>query len=718
MRWPILRSAFLLWTLADFAARTSRAQLRLSCMVAVILGFCLLEAAQGQGTTPTTRVWTDVTGRFKVEAQLITVDGEAVRLRCEDGRVLEVSLAQLSAADAKFARDADKPPAAKTKAGVATAEELERIAQLQGTARQALAIYSLFLSDPALLEEEKESAKTRLAYWEKAAIDDLRHVGSKWISPEELDELEAKEDRLISEAGSLFESENFDLAENKFKAASRINPHGIRADFFAGMITALFGRDAPEAQKYFRRCVERRRSLREVLLPTESANLIASLNNLAITEIRQRNVNSALRHWEEAVEMGPPPPQLVQNLGRLGYLSRPEIRSKLGAKAAVNVSTAERRRWQDLYTKAARSITGEVFDPNTGWLYIPFIREPKSSDFGIEAPTKAAPHTGTRPTDRLRLVSFGTGFVVSPGYILTNDHVARDMDGFCVIEKSRPDEQLPATIYAVAEPNGLDLAVLHCPDLTAPPIHFACTDLHLGEEIRAIGYPAPDLLGTSLKVTRGVISGLPPHEGMASVLGRVRDCLLYDALTNPGSSGGPCCNKNGAIVAVHAGGVFPQTDSHEGKYAYGVPADRAVEFLEDKLPGFALSGVADKNIETFEAAVELVGTSTVQILLFKDPEKIDLEDRFADARQKKPKWDACEDPWCMGCHGHGVIKCPNRECRNGTVERFRMTETPTFPGAPTIVTNTPYRVRCGMCKGKGLVKCPHCTNGIDPVFFQ
>ena len=684
------------------------------CMVAVILGFCILEAAQGQGTTPALRVWTDVTGRFKVEAQLIDVSGEAVQLRCKDGRVIEISLARLSEADAIFARDADKPPAETTKAGVATAEELEKIAQRQRTARQALAIYSVFLSDPAVPEDQKESAKPRLANWEKAAIDDLRHVGSKWISPAELDELEAKEDQLISEAESLFDSENFDLAEKKFEAASRINPSGIRADFCAGMITALFGRDAPEAEKYFRKCVERRSSLRDVLLPAESANLVASLNNLALTEIRQRNVSSALRHWEEAVEMGPPPPQLVQNLGRLGYLSKPEIRSKLGARAAVNVSTAERRRWEGLFTKAARSVTGEVFDSNIGWLYMQFIRETKSSDSGIEAPTKAAPHTEKRATDRLRLVGSGTGFIISPGYILTNAHVARDMDGFCVIEQSRPDEQLPADVYAVAEPDGFDLAVLHCPSLTAPPIYFARTDPHLGEEIRAIGFPKTGVLGTSLKVTRGVISGLPPHEGMSSALG-LKDYLLLDAVINHGNSGGPSCNKNGEVVAVNTA-YISSPDFIGGGYAAGVPADKAVEFLEDMLPGFTGGGEAAKEIETFEEAVELAGASTVQILTFKDPEKIDLEGRFADARKKKKKWDACEDPWCMGCHGYNVIKCPNRECRNGTVEQSRTIEIPTLRGAPSIVTNAPYRVPCGTCNGKRAVNCPYCTNGIDPVF--
>lgn len=684
-------------------------------LVVVLLAFSALEATPAQVAPPAFRVWSDVTGNFQVEAQLTGVDGETVQLHCKDGRSIKVPLVKLCPADVQFVRDAGRPSAAKTNAGIATAEKLETLAKRHRTARHALADYWLFLSDPAVPVAEKEAAKKRLAYWEQAAKVGLQRVGSKWISPKELEELRAKEDQLFSEAVRLYEAETFDLAEKKFRAASNINPAGIRPDFRAGVLAALFGRDAAEAEKHFDKCVKRRESLREELTPSQSANLIASLNNLAVTEVRQRRASSALRHWEEALEIGPPSPELVQNLGRLGYLSSPEVKTKLGGRAVVTLSSVERRRWGDLYAKAARTITGEVFDPGTGWLYIPFVRERKSSSSGTAKPKVPATDDDTNAFARLRLVGSGTGFVVSPNYILTNAHVARDMDGFYVIEPARPDELLPANAHAAAQQSDFDLAVLHCSGLTASPIHFANTPPQLGSEIRIMGYPDPDNFGTSLKVTRGIISALPPHGGMGPDHEEYRDYLLYDGLTNPGSSGGPSCNMNGTVVAVHTA----RLRSHAGDVGFGagVPAADAAVFLENNLSVLARNGVAVGGANTWEAAVKSVAASTVQIMTLQDPVKISLGDRFADARGRKREWDAYEDPWCMACHGRGDIKCRNRHCSNGTVGSHRM-EVQRFPDGAMIQKRVSIRIKCTTCDGRGRVECPHCTYGIDPVFFD
>ena len=682
------------------------------CSVVVMLGFAPLGVTPAQGTPPAFRVWTDATGQFQVEAQLIGVDGEAVQLRCKDGRAIKVPLGKMSPADVQFVRSAASLPAAKPKVGVATAERLETLAKRHRTAKQALADYRLFLSDPVVPVEQKEAAKKRLAYWEKAAKDGLQRVGSEWLSPKEVEELEAKEDEFFSEAMRLYEADAFDLAIKKFKAASNINPAGIRTDFHVGILTALFGRDAVEAEKQFDKCVKRRESLGEELSPIETANLIASLNNLAVTEVRQRKVSTALRHWEDALELGPPSPELVQNLGRLGHLSSPEVKAKLGARSVVTLTSGERRRWGDLYAKAARTIAGDVFDPGTGWLYIPFVRERSSSSTGAPKPKTPTVNDDGRAFAHLRVVGFGTGFVVSPNYILTNAHVAHDADGFFIIESTRPDAPLPANTHAVAKSGDFDLAVLHCPGVTASPIPLVNTAPQLGGEIRIMGYPDPERFGSSLKVTRGIISALPPHTGMGP---EYKDYLLYDGLTNPGSSGGPSCNINGSVVAVHTARL--RSSAVDVGFGAGVPAANAVAFLESSISAFTRNRVAASGVQTWEAATRSVAASTVQILVLKEPVKVSLGDRFADARGRKPQWDAYEDPWCMACHGRGEIECRNRHCMNGTVGSHRM-EVQRFPDGAMIQKRVPIRVTCRTCRGKGRVECPHCTYGIDPVFFD
>ena len=51
------------------------------------------------------RTWTDTTGDFKVEAELLGVEDGLVRLKKEDGTVVSVPLARLSAADRTFLKE-------------------------------------------------------------------------------------------------------------------------------------------------------------------------------------------------------------------------------------------------------------------------------------------------------------------------------------------------------------------------------------------------------------------------------------------------------------------------------------------------------------------------------------------------------------------------------------------------------------------------------------
>ena len=54
--------------------------------------------------TPELRTWTDVSGKHRIEATLLKVDGPTVHLRRADGRELAMPLAKLSTADQTYAR--------------------------------------------------------------------------------------------------------------------------------------------------------------------------------------------------------------------------------------------------------------------------------------------------------------------------------------------------------------------------------------------------------------------------------------------------------------------------------------------------------------------------------------------------------------------------------------------------------------------------------------
>jgi hypothetical protein len=64
----------------------------------------LLELAAGGQTM---RTWTDSTGQFKIEATMLSIVGNTIKLKRKDGKELELPLDKLSAEDQAFAK---KPP--------------------------------------------------------------------------------------------------------------------------------------------------------------------------------------------------------------------------------------------------------------------------------------------------------------------------------------------------------------------------------------------------------------------------------------------------------------------------------------------------------------------------------------------------------------------------------------------------------------------------------
>ncbi|HEX4149072.1 MAG TPA: SHD1 domain-containing protein [Pirellulales bacterium] len=83
---------------------------------ALIAGMCLALSAGGvegraAGQTEN-RTWTDVTGHHRLEAHLVSVSNDRVRLAAADGRMFSIALDQLSPGDRQLAlgQDAKSPP--------------------------------------------------------------------------------------------------------------------------------------------------------------------------------------------------------------------------------------------------------------------------------------------------------------------------------------------------------------------------------------------------------------------------------------------------------------------------------------------------------------------------------------------------------------------------------------------------------------------------------
>ncbi len=161
----------------------------------------------------------------------------------------------------------------------------------------------------------------------------------------------------------------------------------------------------------------------------------------------------------------------------------------------------------------------------------------------------------------LDTVSMGSGFVVAPGYIVTNYHVvevppeASSADIYIVPHKDSGANYQP--VHLVKSWTEGDLALLQANDLKIAPLKLFLTP-YKNERVVSMGYPdvtdhllnraGTELLQpTDAYVTQGSIALFASTNPDGS---RV-DTLFHTAPINHGNSGGPLLNECGQVVGVN-----------------------------------------------------------------------------------------------------------------------------------------------------------------------
>jgi len=154
----------------------------------------------------------------------------------------------------------------------------------------------------------------------------------------------------------------------------------------------------------------------------------------------------------------------------------------------------------------------------------------------------------------------GSGFVYSPGRVMTNAHVVAGVSAPSVLVG---EERLDARV--VHYDSDLDIAVLAVDDLDAPALDF---ERNPGRQanVAVLGYPEDgpyDVQPGRIRAEQRLRSPDIYNEGSV-----IREVLSLRSLIRPGNSGGPVVNTNGDVVGV----VFAAsvTDKETG---YAVTAD-------------------------------------------------------------------------------------------------------------------------------------------------
>jgi serine protease Do len=135
--------------------------------------------------------------------------------------------------------------------------------------------------------------------------------------------------------------------------------------------------------------------------------------------------------------------------------------------------------------------------------------------------------------------STGTGFYLkTPNLIVTNNHVIEG-NSEVMVEGVGLTRQISRVVYNDAR---FDLAFIEMPphEDGLPSLALSPLALREGEIVTAVGHP----YGLKYSFTQGIVSNTRRiHNNI--------DYIQHDAALNPGNSGGPLVNTEGAIVGVN-----------------------------------------------------------------------------------------------------------------------------------------------------------------------
>lgn len=159
----------------------------------------------------------------------------------------------------------------------------------------------------------------------------------------------------------------------------------------------------------------------------------------------------------------------------------------------------------------------------------------------------------------------GTGFVVSSdGHIVTNDHV---VDGASRITVTIGTRGLTRTATVLQSDASHDLAMLDVDAAGLTPLKLAtASSVTVGEPVYAIGSP----YGLDQTLTSGIVSATGRDiQGLDGTT--ISGAIQTDAALNPGNSGGPLLDADGAVVGVNSqiAGTGSATGGQSGNVGVG-----------------------------------------------------------------------------------------------------------------------------------------------------
>jgi serine protease Do len=209
-------------------------------------------------------------------------------------------------------------------------------------------------------------------------------------------------------------------------------------------------------------------------------------------------------------------------------------------------------------------------------------------------------------------ISFGSGFVIDEGYILTAWHVVQRHPRIMVgpnlagrwiqgeVVKSDPTQ---------------DLALIKAP-LNMPALSIAASsEVPIGLEITVVGYPLPRYQGITPKITQGLINGIQRQAQATTDSGMFQ----ISAEISMGSSGGPVFAPDGSVIAMvqrklQSDKVAQQTNDSPTNVNYALRSSALIRFLQESPARPRIAPLALNDVKRPHEIFRTLGPSVVSII--------------------------------------------------------------------------------------------------------
>ena len=213
-----------------------------------------------------------------------------------------------------------------------------------------------------------------------------------------------------------------------------------------------------------------------------------------------------------------------------------------------------------------------VFDPSNSDHFERVIRKVGPAVVAVDAVKNVSPSQsgtdkkGTKPTEES-----GSGMLVQfdgfrGTFVVTNNHVVTGARADQVTV-TLADGRIFRPDLLRADPES-DIALLRLAAEGLPTVTLADSNrVRVGQWVLAFGSP----FGLNQTVTHGIISARDRGQISLGNTIRIKEFLQTDAAINPGSSGGPLVDMNGAVVGVNT--AIASNNGNNSGVSFSIPAN-------------------------------------------------------------------------------------------------------------------------------------------------